>query len=100
MDGETQNSVGYVVGPDGTVLTMADLPPPNTSRWVASRKAVVVTAVRGGLIDLEQACERYALTVEEFLSWEHAIQEFGLPGLRATRAQEYRQIGHRNKSAA
>ncbi len=36
--------------PDGTILTMADLPPPDT-RWVARRKAAVVSAVQHGLLD-------------------------------------------------
>ena len=59
----------YVIGPDGTPLTLKDLPPPTTKRWVIRRKAEVVAAVRGGLLTLEEACERYTLTVEEFLSW-------------------------------
>jgi len=81
----------YVTGPDGAPLTRADLPPADTHRWVARRKAEVVAAVCGGLLTLEEACHRYALTVEEFSSWQNAIQQFGLPGLRATRTQEYRQ---------
>ena len=80
----------YVIGPDGTPLTIKDLPPPSTKRWVIRRKAEVVAAVRGGLLTLEEACERYTLTVEEFLSWQKAIDQFGLPGLRATRVQQYR----------
>ena len=31
--------VSYVIGPDGSPLTLADLPPPNTKRWVIRRKA-------------------------------------------------------------
>lgn len=54
------------------------------------RKAVVVFAVRGGLISLEEACERYTLSADEFLSWQRSLDEHGLPGLRATRIQEYR----------
>ena len=46
--------------------------------------------MRGGLISLEEACERYTLTVDEFLSWQRSIDKHGLPGLRATRIQEYR----------
>lgn len=84
------NSDAYVIGPDGTPLTLRDLPPPSTKRWVIRRKAEVVAAVRGGLLTLEEACERYTLTVEEFLSWQKAIDQFGLPGLRATRVQQYR----------
>ncbi|MDR1828208.1 MAG: DUF1153 domain-containing protein, partial [Methylobacteriaceae bacterium] len=32
----------YVIGPDGSPLTIADLPPPDTRRWVIRRKAEVV----------------------------------------------------------
>src|SRR5258707_14832828 len=80
----------YVIGPDGSPLTIADLPKPGTKRWVIRRKAEVVAAVRGGLISLEEACRRYTLSVEEFLSWQKAIDAFGLAGLRTTRLQDYR----------
>ncbi len=80
----------YVIGPDGSPLTVADLPPTSTRRWVIRRKAEVVAAVRGGLISLEEACTRYTLTVEEFLSWQASIEEHGLAGLRTTRIQQYR----------
>jgi hypothetical protein len=82
--------VKYVMGPDGSPLTIADLPPPSTKRWVIRRKAEVVAAVRGGLLSLGDACSRYRLTVDEFLSWQRSIQRYGMPGLRATRLQEYR----------
>ncbi|MBL4601919.1 MAG: DUF1153 domain-containing protein [Emcibacteraceae bacterium] len=80
-----------VVGPTGEQLTLKDLPPPNTKRWVVRRKAEVVAAVRGGLLSLEDACKKYTLSVEEFLSWQRAIDEDGLLGLRTTRVQDYRQ---------
>ena len=82
--------VRYVIGPDGSPLTVADLPPRDTKRWVIRRKAEVVAAVRGGLLSIEEACDRYKLTVDEFLSWQRSIDKHGLPGLRATRIQEYR----------
>ena len=78
-----------VIGPDGLPMTFADLPPTGTTRWVARRKAQVVAAVRGGLLSLEQASERYALTAEEFMSWRNAVDRFGLQGLRATHARDY-----------
>ena len=87
---ETLQPPQSVVGPDGTPLTIEDLPRANTKRWVIRRKAEVVAAVRGGLLSLEAACERYNLTTEEFLSWEKAIDRHGLQGLRATRVQQYR----------
>src|ERR1700732_771509 len=70
--------VKYVIGPDGSPLTIADLPAPGTKRWVIRRKAEVVAAVRGGLLSLEEACARYTLTVDEFLSWQVSIDQFGL----------------------
>ncbi|MEO1014962.1 MAG: DUF1153 domain-containing protein [Pseudomonadota bacterium] len=91
QEAETKpQSEPYVIGPDGLPLTLADLPPASTKRWVIRRKAEVVAAVRGGLLTLEEACERYQLTMEEFLSWQKAIDQYGLPGLRATRIQQYR----------
>jgi len=83
----------YVIGPDGSPLTVTDLPPKDTKRWVIRRKAQVVAAVRGGLLSLEEACERYTLTVDEFLSWQRSIDRYGLPGLRTTRIQDYRPRG-------
>lgn len=84
----------HVIGPTGEPLTIDDLPPANTRRWVIRRKAEVVAAVRGGLLSLEQACERYNLSVEEFLTWQRAIDRNGLPGLRVTRVQLYRHHKH------
>ena len=74
----------------GEPLTMDDLPPPNIRRWITRRKAEVVTAVRTGLLSLDEACVRYGITSEEFLSWQRLLAEHGLQGLRATRVQEYR----------
>jgi hypothetical protein len=82
--------VKYVIGPDGSPLTLADLPPVSTKRWVIRRKAEVVAAVRGGLLSLDEACTRYTLTVDEFLSWQASIDQHGLAGLRTTRIQQYR----------
>ena len=80
----------YVIGPTGAPLTLRDLPPADTGRWVIRRKAEVVAAVRGGLISLEDALERYRLTSEEFLAWQRSIDRHGLAGLRTTRLQQYR----------
>ena len=69
---------------------MGQLPPAYTRRWVVRRKAAVVAAVQSGKITLEEACQRYQLTEEEFRSWQRAYEAHGLPGLRATRLQQYR----------
>jgi hypothetical protein len=81
-----------VIGPLGEALTLDRLPPPDTLRWVARRKAEVVAAVSGGLLTMEEACERYSLTIEEFTGWQRAVERSGLPGLRVTQTQRYRDL--------
>ena len=70
----------FVIGPDGGRLRLSDLPPANTRRWVIRRKAEVVTAVRGGLLTLEEALARYGLTEEECTSGCEAFEQGGLFG--------------------
>src|SRR6478752_3462298 len=96
---EPRASIRRVIGPDGAVLTEANLPSPKATRWVATRKAVVVAAVRGGLLSLDDACQRYRLTPDEFLSWQTQVDRYGLSGLRATHLQTYREHA-RNITAA
>jgi hypothetical protein len=67
-----------------------DLPPPDTKRWVARRKAEIVDAVRNGKMNIEDACRYYRLSTEEFAAWERAIEAHGVAGLRVTRLQVYR----------
>jgi hypothetical protein len=78
--------------PDGRILSRADLPPPDTRRWVASRKAVVVHAVLHGLITEAEVLSRYALSEEEFALWRHAVEAHGQDALKVTTLQKYRQL--------
>ncbi len=84
-----------VIGPLGETLTIDTLPPPDTTRWVVRRKAEVVAAVTGGLLTLDEACQRYALSPEEFAGWQRAVDRSGMPGLRVTRLQHYRSLYER-----
>src|ERR1700750_652954 len=102
----------YVIGPTGAPLTLKDLPPAETGPWggrrraeggaavalrplppgetggwVIGRKAEVVAAVRGGLLTIEDALERYRLTSEEFLAWQRSIDPPRLGGPRTTELQ-------------
>jgi hypothetical protein len=85
----------HVIGPVGEMLTLESLPPPNTSRWTPHRKAEVVAAVRGDLLTFDEACSRYSLGIEEFISWQRAVNRSGIPGLRVTRVQHYRDLYER-----
>lgn len=78
--------------PDGTIMTRADLPPAETRRWVASRKARVVRAVAYGLLPLKEALERYQLSEEEFAIWRDAVERHGEKALKVTAIQKYRQL--------
>ena len=84
----------HVIGPDGDVMTAANLPPQNLTRWVARRKAEVVIAVHGGLLSLAEACERYNISPEEFLSWERDYAKDGLEGLRASHHPHHDPVLH------
>ena len=86
-----------VIGPVGERLTLDNLPPPITKRWTVRRKAEVVAAVAGGLITFDEACERYALTIEEFTSWQRAVDRSGMPGLRVTQIQRYHEFYRRRE---
>jgi len=79
-----------VIGPDGQRLTRNDLPPADTRRWVIRRKAEVVAAVKGELLTLDEACDYYNLSHEEFEGWRKTIDRHGIQGLRTTRIKKYR----------
>lgn len=79
---------------EATSLPVSNLPPRSTKRWVIRRKAEVVAAVRGGLLSLDEACQRYGLSIEEFSSWQRAIDHHGVSALRTTRLQKYRNISN------
>ena len=86
-----------VIGPLGEPLTLENLPAPGTKRWVVRRKAEVVAAVNGGLLTIDEVCERYDLTLEEFASWQRAVDRSGMQGLRVTRIQHYRDLYERQQ---
>lgn len=73
-------------------MTRSDLPPANTKRWVARRKATVVAAVDHGLIEPTEACSMYRLSDEELDLWREAVHRHGAAALRVTAIQKYRQL--------
>lgn len=89
-----------IIGPHSEILTRDNLPPPDTTRWVASRKAQVVAAVQIGLMSLEEVMRRYNLSLEEFYSWQHAMDRAGVKGLRVAWSQQDRLTRRRNQQRA
>ncbi|MCG2841896.1 DUF1153 domain-containing protein [Sandaracinobacter sp. RS1-74] len=77
-------------GPLGRPITLETLPPADTRRWVVRRKAEVIAAIRGGLLTAAEACARYRLSPEELELWQDSLDRAGVPGLRVTRIQLYR----------
>ena len=86
----SSHKVARVIGPSGEELTLENLPPRETKRWVVRREAEVIAAVRGGLLTMDDACARYDLSLEELTSWQRLVESHGLLGLRATRINQYR----------
>ncbi|MBV8774269.1 MAG: DUF1153 domain-containing protein [Deltaproteobacteria bacterium] len=79
------------VTPEGDFFVAPPELPPLKKRWTTSRKAGVIVAVRRGELSLDEACRRYRLSVDEFVAWERDYDRYGVPGLRTTRYQIYRQ---------
>lgn len=89
-----------IIAPFQGILSRESLPPPNTTRWVASRKAQVVAAVEGGLLTLEEVMARYNLSLEEFYSWQRAMDRAGVSGLRVAWSQQDRADRRRGRGKA
>ena len=62
-----------------------DLPPRDTRRWVASRKAQVARAVETGILPEDSALRIYGLTCEELDLWRQALRTNGVQALKVTR---------------
>jgi hypothetical protein len=86
-----------IIGPLGEPLTLESLPPADTTRWVMRRKAEVVAAVNGALLSIDEACDRYGLTIEELASWQRLMERSGMLGLRITRTQHYKSLCERDQ---
>lgn len=76
------NGPRVVTLPDGSTLSLADLPKPDTTRWVARRKAAVAKAVMFGLLEWSEAKKRYSLSEEELKSWVATQARHGEAGLK------------------
>ena len=79
------------IGLSGQPLISKDLPTSHHVRWVVGRKAELIAAIRGGLITMEDACERYRLSAEELATWSNSLERHGLCGLRCTKLHLYRR---------
>ena len=69
--------------------------PPLSERWTPRRKAALIQAVRGGWVPIEEVVRIYNLSVDEFQAWERDVDRYGVPGLRSTRYQIYRDVPRR-----
>ena len=86
------DEVKVVTGPLGEPMTRADLPPPNTTRWVMRRKAQIVSAVHGGLITEKEVHKIYGISADELVAWQLLVEKCGMLGLRATKTQYYKDL--------
>ena len=93
----TNSRPAHILGPQHERLTRDSLPPADTSRWVASRKAQVVAAVQSGLMTIDEVMARYHLSLEEFYSWQRAMDRAGISGLRVAWSQEDRSARRRER---
>jgi predicted DNA-binding ribbon-helix-helix protein len=87
---KTTNSNMSMIDRDPNQLLLNELPLPSAKHWIAQDKAAVVAAVKNGAITLDEACQRYNLSVEEYLSWEERIEKHGVLGLRVGKLRDFR----------
>jgi uncharacterized protein DUF1153 len=78
----------HFIGADGRHMTPVELPPRALKRWLPHHKTLVVAAVRHGLITFDEACERYSVSLEEYLSWQRSFDAARAPA--ATTVRDYR----------
>ena len=78
----------FEFGPSHDVVTLDDLPPPETNHWLPRHKAQVLGAIETGLLTVDEAFRRYRLSIEEFGGWQRNARRFGVRGLRATKLGE------------
>jgi hypothetical protein len=74
-DDALSESVPFFIGPDGERITRAQLPRRGLKRWSLRDKTMVVAAVRHGLLTFDEACKRYDLYAEEYLSWHDSLDQ-------------------------
>lgn len=84
--------MSFMSPPPPGIVRDDGLPPDDTVRWVPSRKAAVLSAIRDGRISLEDACARWRLSIEELRLWQRAVDKVGPHALRVTRVQIYRTL--------
>ncbi len=61
-----------------------------SGRWNVQDKARAVMAVRSGKMTLDELEAQCGVSSEEFQAWAARMDRYGVPGLRATRFQVYR----------
>lgn len=80
-----------------TEQKLESLPPPDTKRWVKSRKVAVIQAIETGFLTIQEACQRYGLSEEELHSWRHLLTTYGPEALRTTHLKRYRAQGQKDQ---
>ncbi len=58
-------------------FSITNLPAPNHQRWTPSDKKRVVLSVCNGFLSITEACRRYSLSLDEFLSWYRRARKAG-----------------------
>jgi Protein of unknown function (DUF1153) len=87
-DATSKLEVPFFHGPEGRRITLAQLPRPGLKRWLPRHKALVVAAVRHGLLTFDEACKRYPAYAKEFLCWHSDYRR--RPTLQRTQKTSYR----------
>jgi hypothetical protein len=53
-------------------------------RWVPSRKLALLNDVSSGKLSIEEAGHHFGVSMDELISWQAMLEQFGPKGLYAT----------------
>ena len=79
-------------GMEFSLQQLADVTLPTNfhGRWITKRKAAVIAQIVTGRLTIEEACQRYNLSLDELSCWQRAFDRYGLSGLQSTKEQKRR----------
>lgn len=79
---EPLKPIPIVYDHEGNVYTKIDILAMSIPRWNANKKRLIVDAVYMGVINAQEARDKFYIEAEELGAWMEALKEKGVNGLK------------------
>lgn len=83
----TKSAKPIALNINGKIISKNDLPAPDEKHWTARKKSILLAAVEGNLITIDEVLKRYSMSIEEFEQWKKGLRNHGSRGLMETYTQ-------------